>query len=446
MLKRLAHCPIRALLGLAPVLSLVALVGLAASAAEAAAPAPSASAGGSDDAAHALPSGWVAVWSMAAQQVPSPQQAPSFNRAPDTAGRTVRQIVYPSLAGSRLRVHLTNRFGVTPLDLRSVSVALTGRGAQIEAGSQKPVTFAGHSNVVIPPGAEAWSDPVAQNVTPGKPLSISFVAPSGAATTWHKVASQVSYISTPGDFAGSTDGAPFRSHATSYLWLDAVAVEAPGARAVVAIGDSITDGMRSTLNANRRWPDQLAARVATSNSASRWAVVNAGISGNRLLNDSPCYGQALETRFRQDALEQPGVRDVIVLIGINDINFGAMPPHSGLDCDVPHVRVQSSDLIDGYRRLIAAAHQRHVRIFGATLTPAGLPDDRERVRTEVNTWIRTSHAFDGVIDFDAAVRDPSDVRRLLPRFDSDDHIHPSDAGYAQMAQAVPLGVLEAVEK
>ncbi len=204
--------------------------------------------------------------------------------------------------------------------------------------------------------------------------------------------------------------------------------------------------MRSTLNANRRWPDQLAARVAAEGGASELAVVNVGISGNRLLNDSLCYGQALETRFRQDALDQPGVRDVIVLIGINDINFGSMPAHNGLDCDTPHVRVQSTDLIEGYRRLIAAAHQRHIRVFGGTLTPAGLTDDRERVRTEVNAWIRSSHAFDGVIDFDAAVRDPADPRRLLPRFDSGDHIHPSDAGYERMAQAVPLEVLAAGKK
>jgi lysophospholipase L1-like esterase len=396
--------------------------------------------------APALPAGWVSSWSMAAQQVPPAEFAPSFNRAPDTAGRTVRQIVVPSLSGASFRVRLTNRFGTAPLELRAVNAAFAGRGAQIVAGTEKPVTFAGRPNVVIPAGEERWSDPVAQALVAGQPVAISFVAPGVAATTWHKIASQVSYISMPGDFSANVDGAPFRARTTAYLWLDGLAVDSPGARGVVAIGDSITDGMRSTLNANRRWPDQLAARLARTggtDGASKLAVVNLGISGNRLLNDSPCYGQALEKRFGADALGQPGVRDVIVLIGINDINFGAMPPHSGLDCDTPHMRVQAADLIEGYRRLIAAAHQQHVRIFGATLTPAGLTDDRERVRTEVNTWIRTSHAFDGVVDFDAALRDPADARRLLPRYDSNDHIHPSDAGYARMAEAVPLELLDA---
>jgi lysophospholipase L1-like esterase len=153
-----------------------------------------------------------------------------------------------------------------------------------------------------------------------------------------------------------------------------------------------------------------------------------------LLNDSPCYGKALETRFATDALDQPGARDVIALIGINDINFGWMPAHAGLDCDVPHARVSAADLIAGYQRLIASAHQRHLRIFGATLTPASLPADREAIRTGVNTWIRTSRAFDGVIDFDAALRDPADPTRLLPHYDSDDHVHPSDAGYQRMAE------------
>ncbi|RKP43541.1 SGNH/GDSL hydrolase family protein [Pararobbsia silviterrae] len=382
-----------------------------------------------------LPSGWVATWSAAAQAVAPPRDAPSFNRAPETGGRTVRQIVFPALSGSAVRVRLTNAFGAVPVTLRSITLGASSQGADIVAGTMRPVTFDGKTEVTLAPGAAVWSDAVSLPVSGGRPLALSFAAPANVrATTWHKVASQVSYISGPGDVASETNGAAFRARITSYLWLDRMAVEAPGAQAIVAIGDSITDGMRSTLNANRRWPDRFGAIVSASGGAVPTATVNAGISGNRLLNDSPCYGQALEARFAGDALGQPGVRDVIELVGINDINFGWMPAHAGLDCDVPHVRVKAADLIAGYQRLIAAAHERHVRILGSTLTPASLPPEREQIRAEVNAWIRTSRAFDAVVDFDAALRDPSDPTRLLARYDSDDHVHPSDAGYQRMAE------------
>ena len=214
-------------------------------------------------------------------------------------------------------------------------------------------------------------------------------------------------------------------------------MESPSAHAVVAIGDSITDGMRSSLNQNRRWPDALARRASQSGDKSA-GVVNLGMSWNRLLSDSPCYGDALATRFGRDVLAQPGVKTVILLIGINDINFAAMPPHGGLDCDSPHTQVTADGLIAGYKRVIAAAHARGLRIFGATLTPAALPPQREAIRAEVNQWIRTSHAFDGVVDFDAALRDAAEPTRLRRNFDSGDQIHPSDAGYAAMADAIPL--------
>jgi lysophospholipase L1-like esterase len=171
------------------------------------------------------------------------------------------------------------------------------------------------------------------------------------------------------------------------------------------------------------------------------AVVNLGISGNRLLSDSACYGDALASRFDRDVIRRPGVRTAILLIGINDINFAAMPPRAGLDCDAPHISVTAADLIAGYQRVIAAARHAGVKVFGATLTPASLPAERESIRLAVNQWIRTGHAFDGVVDFDAAVRDAMQPDRLQRAFDSGDHIHPSDAGYAAMAAAVPVDAL-----
>jgi lysophospholipase L1-like esterase len=195
--------------------------------------------------------------------------------------------------------------------------------------------------------------------------------------------------------------------------------------------------MRSSLNQNRRWPDALARRLAGTGDRSI-AVVNLGISGNRLLSDSPCYGDALESRFDRDALRRPGVKTAILLIGINDINFAAMPPRSGLDCDFPHTSVTAADLIAGYQRVITVARHAGVKVFGATLTPASLPAERESIRLAVNQWIRTSHAFDGVVDFDAALRDRGQPDRLQRAFDSGDHIHPSDAGYAAMAAVIPV--------
>jgi lysophospholipase L1-like esterase len=251
----------------------------------------------------------------------------------------------------------------------------------------------------------------------------------------------VNYVSTPGNHAADASAAAFRERFTQYVWVTGLSVDASApAATVVAIGDSITDGMRSSLNQNRRWPDALARRLAESGDRST-AIVNLGISGNRLLSDSACYGDALARRFDHDVLGRPGVKTAILLIGINDINFAAMPPRNGLDCDAPHTSVTAADLIAGYQRVIALSRRGGVKVFGATLTPASLPPERESIRLAVNQWIRTSHAFDGVVDFDAALRDHAQPDRLQRVFDSGDHIHPSDAGYAAMADAVPIEAL-----
>jgi lysophospholipase L1-like esterase len=387
------------------------------------------------------PSGhWVSAWSTALQQIPQRAALPALYRAPEVASRTVRQIVYPTIDGKQLRLRFSNVYSTAPLviDGAQVARAVAGNGAGTRAGTSRPVTFGGKPGVTIAPGGQIDSDPVALSIAAYQPLAVStYMAAGQTLAAWHRVASQVNFISTPGNHSADTDAAAFRTRFTQYVWLTSVAVDTAPAQALVAIGDSITDGMRSTPNANRRWTDALARRL-TQNGIEGTSVVNAGISGNRLLSPSPCYGDAVLNRFDRDALRQPGVRSVIVLIGINDINFPSMPPRSGLDCDDPHTPVTADSLLRGYQRLIAQAHQRGVKIYGATLTPAALPPEREAIRTAVNNSIRSSRAFDGVVDFDRALRDPDHPDKLQRRYDSGDHIHPSDAGYAAMSEAVPI--------
>ncbi|MEX3981898.1 SGNH/GDSL hydrolase family protein [Paraburkholderia sp. EG287A] len=384
---------------------------------------------------------WVTSWATALQSIPERDALPALYRAPEVAGRTVRQIVYPTLGGTVARVHVSNLYGRTPLVIEAMAIAPSAGGAAASEARTAHVTFGGRAAVSVPPGAALDSDPVQIDLKAHAPYAISsYMGPEQKMVAWHRVANQVSYVSRPGNHVADPSIGAFTERFTQYAWVTGLAVEAPGASTVAAIGDSITDGMRSSLNQNRRWPDALARRIAQSQRTDL-AVIDLGISGNRLLSDSPCYGEALERRFGRDALGHPGVKTVVLLIGINDINFQAMPARSALDCDFPHTHVDANDLIAGYRRVIAQAHGRGVRIFGATLTPASLPPEREAIRTAVNQWIRTSGAFDGVVDFDAALRDPADPVRLRYGYDSGDHIHPSDAGYAAMANAVPLGGL-----
>lgn len=383
---------------------------------------------------------WVSAWGTALQSIPQLANLPPLYRAPDVAGRTVRQLIYPQLDGKRMRLRISNLYGTEPLVVESMTVARAAAGdsAAIRAGSARPVLFGGRKSVTVAPGAQATSDAVNFDADAFRPVAVSmFMGKDQKLVAWHRVSSQVNYISMPGDRTEDASAGAFRTRFTQFAWLTNVMVESPSAQAIIAIGDSITDGMRSSINANRRWPDALAKQVARKG-GGQTVVVNAGISGNRLLSNSPCYGEAVVSRFERDALRQPGVRAIIVLIGINDINFMAMPAHAGLDCDAPHTEVNADALVRGYQRLIAQAHQRGIKIYGATLTPASLPPEREAIRTAVNESIRSSKAFDGVIDFDQSLRDPARPSVLQRRYDSGDHIHPSDAGYAAMAAAVPM--------
>lgn len=387
------------------------------------------------------PPHWVVAWATALQPIPQRPDLPALYRAPEVAGRTVRQIVYPTLSGHSVRLHVSNEYGKAPLVIDDLRLARAVGGAAAQINSDVRVTFSGKASVSVPPGSAVDSDAVSADIVAGVPYTIStYMGPDQRMVAWHRVSSQVNYVSMPGNHAAETAGTAFRQRFTQYAWVTGLSVEASPGGAVAAIGDSITDGMRSSLNQNRRWPDALARRLAQAGERTT-AVVNLGISGNRLLNDSPCYGDALINRFDRDVLAHPGVRTTILLIGINDIDFADTPARAGLDCDYPHTAVTASALIDGYRQIIAAAHHRGVRILGATLTPASLPAQRESIRLAVNQWIRTSHAFDGVVDFDAALRDPTQPDRLQRAYDSGDDIHPSDIGYSAMADVVPLSAL-----
>ncbi|WP_116138180.1 SGNH/GDSL hydrolase family protein [Trinickia diaoshuihuensis] len=392
-------------------------------------------------ATSAAEQGWVSAWATALQAIPDVPDPPPLYRTPDVAGRTVRQIVYPTVSGRGVRIRVSNAYGRAPLTLTDVVLARSAGGAATQPGTSMQVTFGGKSAITLQPGEEIDSDAIPASVTAGEPYAISLAAGSRQTlTAWHRVANQVNYVSTPGDHAADADAGAYPRKFTESAWVSGLDVRARDASAIVAIGDSITDGLRSSLNRNHRWPDVFARRLDEGGAAG-WSVLNLGISGNRLLSASPCYGEALERRFERDALRHPAVRAVIVMIGINDINFAAMPPRAGLDCDFPHTAVTARELTDGYRRLIELAHRSGIRIYGATLTPATLPPAREAMRASVNEWIRTSGAFDGVVDFDAALRDPSHPAQLQRRFDSGDHIHPNDEGYAAMAAAVPLATI-----
>ncbi len=381
---------------------------------------------------------WVATWAA------SPQGAPASNppslRTFD--GRTIRQIVKVSMGGDTVRVRLSNEYGPAPLVIGAARIALAAGGAGgaggagIVPGTSRLLTFGGDSAFTVPAGAPALSDPVALRVPPLSHVAISLYLPdSTAASTYHELSLATSYVSPPGDHTADVT-MPADTTSVSWYFLSGVSVRAPaGAAAIVALGNSITDGYASTVDADDRWPDALARRLAAARALGRLAVVDEGISGNRILHDHE--GQSALARLDRDVLRQPGVRYVIVLEGINDIGFSSFAPFKDQD-------VSAARIIAGYRQLIARAHELGLTIYGATLTPFDscgyYTPAGEAKREAVNRWIRTSGAFDGVVDFDAATRDPAHPTRFLPAYDSGDHLHPGDAGYRAMAEAVSLAL------
>jgi lysophospholipase L1-like esterase len=288
-------------------------------------------------------------------------------------------------------------------------------------------------------GERVLSDPVGMQVSALQELAVSIYLPGRTGrATFHSEAQQVSWVSAAGDHTAEAGANAFMIPTQSWYYLSGLDVRSSGAAGtLVAFGDSITDGVQSTVGGNDRWPNDLARRLDTV-AGPTLSVADEGIGGNRVLTASRCCGASAEARFARDALDQPGVRDVIVLEGINDIGLRMGPLHSDSG-------LTAAQVIAGYQDLIAHAHARGVRIFGATLLPyqgAGYYSPAgEAVREAVNAWIRTSGAFDGVIDFDAVMRDPADPLRLDPAYDSGDHLHPDDAGYQAMADAINLDML-----
>jgi lysophospholipase L1-like esterase len=375
---------------------------------------------------------WTGTWGAGPGGPPLPANTMTFS------DQTLRLIVHTSIGGNRVRIRLSNEMGSSPLTIGEAHIAVRAGGAAIATGTDRPLTFSGHTSITIPPGAPALSDPVELNVPALSDLAISLYLPGNvAATTIHGTASQTNYVSLPGNFTGAAT-LPTDRTILSWPFLTEVDVDSGGA-AIVAFGDSITDGTRSTPDTNNRWPDWLARRLQTVRDPvlginGRLGVVNRGISGNRLVSNPPegsLAGRNALERFDRDVLATAGVKYMTVMLGINDI--GNSPNDNPISVDV---------LIAGYRQLIARAHEKGIAIYGATLTPfegAGYySPQKDVVRQAVNNWIRSNDEFDGVIDFDAVTRDPAHPSRFLPAYDSGDHLHPNDLGYQAMGNAVPL--------
>jgi lysophospholipase L1-like esterase len=362
--------------------------------------------------------------------------------------QTLRQIVHTSVGGVRSRVVLSNAYGTAPVTIGAGYIALRDREAAIQASSGRPLTFSGRPTITIPANAVAFSDPVNLTVPPMADLAIDLYLPgttnTAATLTMHNGALQTSYVSETGNHVGKTT-LPAVGRIQNWFLLSRVDLVSPDAvGAIVAFGDSITDGARSTPDTNNRWPDHLARRLLAQ--GLKFGVLNAGIGGNRVLSEAilpPGFdiravgaGMNALARFEHQVLSQPGVTHVIVLEGINDIGGAGQNPTP-----------TAEDLIAGHRQLIEQAHTRGLRIYGATLTPfwgaAYYSEVGEAKRQALNEWIRTGKAYDGVIDFDKATRDPGDPKKYLAAYDSCDYLHPSDAGYKAMADAIDLGLFRA---
>ena len=393
--------------------------------------------------AHAAELHWARAWG-ASPQAPTVANGP-FPGSPTFDNQTVRQVVRLSGGGRKVRVLFTNEFGNAPVDVGAAHLALAGKGGAILPGSDHLLTFGGQPTAVMRPGAPLLSDPVDFPVKALTRVSISLYLPGKVgACTCHGTSVEPGYV-TAGDATATADvpkvGGP---GGLPRVLISGVEVASPGpASTIVAFGDSITDGVGSTAGADRRWPDQLADRLAKAGRHGLF-ISDEGISGNRVLNDG--FGVSALARFDRDVLATPGLRYVILFEGINDIGISFMKrPEGGAPsffANLPGGPVTAEDIISGYRQLIARAHAHGVKVYGATITPyqgaATASPEGEKARQTVNAWIRTSKAFDAVIDFDAVWRDPAKPNQIRDGFHMGDHLHGSDAGYRALARSIDL--------
>jgi len=371
---------------------------------------------------------WIGTWSCA--QVSGAVSGQSRDGFRD---QTLRSVIRISAGGSAVRIRLSNRFGVRPLTIGAAHVAVRRTGVVVVPGTSCAVTFGGRRTAVIPAGQRLFSDPVSLRTQDGTDLVVSLGLPDATGpASWHPAALTTSYLAEGAGHGADADGGAFARTSQSWYFLDGVDVINPSLRgAVVAFGPSTTDGIGSAPDANQRYPDELSRRLLKLPDGERMTVLNAGIAGNRLLSDNGTCGPSALNRFVRDAAQQSGVRAVILWEGTNDV---ATRP--GLDLGT---------VTGAYTRLIEAAHASGLTIIGATLQPhegAGFYSNAgNRLREAVNEWIRWSGAFDDVADFDRVLLDPRHPRRLLPGYDSGDHLHPGPAGYDAIAGSVDLAAL-----
>jgi lysophospholipase L1-like esterase len=375
---------------------------------------------------------WVGTWAT----TPAPAEAAAFSN------QTLRMNARTSIGGDTLRVRLSNAYGSRKLVIGGAHIGLRDMGSGVVPGSNEKLTFGGAGSATIAAGSFVISDPVRLDLPPLADITISFYLPDDLPATFGitgRYARQTNYISPPGDFTNSSV-MPVGRITDDWFFVGGVDVLASSdTGGVVAVGDSLTDANISMPDAHCRWPDQLARRLHARSGGRPMGVMNQGLGGNRILHD--IRGDSGLRRFDRDVIAQPGVTHVIVMLGTNDLRNRWAKPEEEVTAD---------QMIAGLKQLALRAETAGIKIFGATLTPfeneTFLPGawtpERERTRQAVNEWIREGGAFDAVVDFDLALRDPEHPARMLPIYDCGDHLHPSDLGYTKMGDAIDLSLFD----